>query len=229
MSILFLKSSAKTLLLSLMLFTCYSPLTHAEAADPEPLAIIKNIVSSILETMKQQRQEIMADPQTLYQITDQHLVPHVDITTMSRLVLAQHWRAANDAHRQRFATEFLLLLQRFYVNALMENPQNIDAILNAADSLISYKPLQIQEDSRDLTIRADVKLPSGMIVPVGFSMLRDKAGVWKIYDVVVEGGSLIINYRASFGSEIQRDGLEATLKRMQATNVELLQKQAQLQ
>ncbi|MBF0471002.1 MAG: ABC transporter substrate-binding protein [Gammaproteobacteria bacterium] len=215
-----LQKPFRLIVASLLLFSVIT--TPVQASEPEPLTLIKSIVDNILTSLKNERDAVVGDPQLLYTITNTHLVPHVDIETMSRLVLAQQWRKATEAQREEFSRQFITLLQRFYVNALMEDPSNIDGILKIADKLMRYQPLNLNDDERKTTVRAEVTLPSGMVVPVGFSLLRNKEGVWKIYDVIVEGGSLIVNYRASFASEIKRDGLDAVLKRLEDKNNELL-------
>jgi phospholipid transport system substrate-binding protein len=63
-----------------------------------------------------------------------------------------------------------------------------------------------------------VKRESGDKVPVNFS-LRKTDGVWKAWDVVIEGISYVKSFRTDFGSEIEAKGLDEVINRLETTNV----------
>ncbi len=67
------------------------------------------------------------------------------------------------------------------------------------------------------TVRTEVKRSSGDKVPVNFS-LRKVDGVWKAWDVVIEGISYVKTFRTDFGSEIQQKGLDEVIIRLEADN-----------
>jgi phospholipid transport system substrate-binding protein len=64
------------------------------------------------------------------------------------------------------------------------------------------------------TVRTEVKRSSGDKVPVNFS-LRKTDGVWKAWDVVIEGISYVKSFRTDFGSEIQQKGLDEVINRLE--------------
>ena len=65
------------------------------------------------------------------------------------------------------------------------------------------------------TVRTEVKRESGEKVPVNFS-LRKTDGVWKAWDVVIEGISYVKSFRTDFASEIQQKGLDEVIARLEA-------------
>ena len=118
--------------------------------------------------------------------------------------------------RDRFKT----LLVRFYVSALLDDPEQLDRLLDKGDSLIAFQPAQVAEAGDRARVRAEVHPPDGGPVTVIFSLFR-KGSEWKIYDVNVEGISIVINYRGSFGSRINRIGLDALIEELAEHNKRL--------
>jgi phospholipid transport system substrate-binding protein len=103
--------------------------------------------------------------------------------------------------------EFRTLLVRTYTAAFTQyKNQSID-----------YKPLRISPSDTDVVVRSLIKQPTGQ--PVGVDYGMEKLGdAWKIYDVKIEGISLVENYRNTFNSEIQRTGVEGLIKALSEKN-----------
>ena len=190
-------------------------------ANVPPHEMLNQVTERMLETLRVEREAIAQQPSHLFTVVEQVLVPHVEINVMSRFVLGQHWRRANADQQARFAEEFKNLLVRFYVSALLDDPAQLDKLL-ASDNIIRFLPVTVPDDTRTTTVRGEVFLPGGQRVPVSFSMMRIESGEWLLYDVNVDGISLVANYRTSFAADINRDGLEALITRMAERNRRLL-------
>jgi phospholipid transport system substrate-binding protein len=208
------------LLGSLLLFS----LAVRAEANVAPHAMLQSVTEEIFTVLKREKETIHKQPTHLFDLVEEVLLPHVDMEVMSRYVLGKYWRTASADQRQRFIEEFKNLLVRFYVSALLDDPSQLDELLANTDGLIRYKPVNLAPDARKTTVRAEVYMPNGgPKVPVSFNLFRNDSGNWMMYDVNVDGISLVTNYRSSFAVEVKRDGLDALIARLAARNQELLE------
>src|SRR5574339_612976 len=113
--------------------------TQVAAANvEEPRVMLESVSKELLGKLKSEQAQVNAKPQRMFDIVDQVLVPHVDLETMSRMVLGKHWRTATPEQRARFTAEFRTLMVRFYVSALLDDPKQIDTILAHSDTIITF-------------------------------------------------------------------------------------------
>jgi len=211
----------KNLLLPFFLVTAFFLASPGARADVAPHQVLRTASDEMFSVLHTHRAELRSRPQELYGLVDQILAPHVDFQLISQLVLGKHWRTADADQRAQFVSEFRTLLVRFYVGALLEDPRKLDELLDFSDTLIQFRPAEVLDDTRKALVRAEVHLPAGNVVLVSFN-LHHKGETWKVYDVVVEGVSLVTNYRTSFANEVRQGGLDALIERLAARNRALL-------
>ena len=146
-----------------------------------------------------------ADPTKLDSLVANVLLPNFDTEYAARLVLGQTWRTATPDQRKRFVDGFYHSLLRNYGAALVDFTADRFVILpykgEAADTMA--------------TVRTEVKRESGDKIPVNFS-LRKVDGVWKAWDVVIEGISYVKSFRTDFAAEIQQKGLDEVITRLES-------------
>lgn len=208
-------------LLSAWLVLLGAPAAAAGAQIP-PEQAMQDLSTTMIATLKRDRAEVNAHPQRLFQLVDQVLAPHVDFPRMSGWVLGRYWRQATPEQRKRFIAAFRTMLVRFYTAALLDNPSQLDQLLAHSNHLITFLPTRnISGDSA--VVRSEVHLPGGKTVQVAFAV-NDRDGAWKVYDVNVEGISLVMNYRSSFAEQIQRNGLDGLIAQLEQRNRELMDK-----
>lgn len=194
----------------------------AQASVP-PHQMLEGVTQELLTVLKAEQGAIAEKHERLFEVVEQVLLPHVDLGVMSRYVLGKYWRTANESQRERFSSEFKNLMVRFYVSAILEDPNKLGELLEDSDNLISYLPVEADESTTKTRVRAEVHMPNGgPRVPVSFSLFK-KDEQWMLYDVNVDGISLVSNYRSSFATEMRSDGLDALIERLTARNTELLQ------
>ncbi len=211
--------------LAALLWLCLA--IPAWANVPPPDALLESVSTEMIDALEAEREAVKDNPERLFTLVEEILVPHVDTETMARMVLGAHWRRASEEQRARFTEQFKTLMIRFYVSALLDDPSELDRLLEQKDRLIQILPTQHGEDERRARVRAEVRPPEGPVVPVSFSLYRREAGdPWQVYDVNVEGISIIINYRNSFGSQISREGLDALIQELTTRNQQLWEKAA---
>lgn len=206
---------------SLLLVTLLSGQASATVA---PQTMLEAVTDEIIDAFKREQETVKHEPTQMFALVEKILLPHVDMDVMSRYVLGKYWRTATEEQRERFRQEFKDLLVRFYVSALLDDPARLDELLANSENLIKYIPVNIDDSTRKTTVRAEVSMPNGgPKIPVSFSLFRNTEGEWMMYDVNVDGISLVTNYRSSFAAEIKRDGLDALLDRLTERNQSLLE------
>lgn len=181
------------------------PVSAIAVAEQTPTEIVEATAQEILKAMNGKREHYRQNPDELYGLVDQLLVPRFDRVYAARLVLGKHWRAASKTQRQRFIDGFYRSLLRQYAEGLLEFTADTMTIL----------PSRGEDDESKATVRTVVKLEDGTEVPVHYRMRRTDRG-WKVWDVVVEGISYVKNYRTDFDSEINAKGLDAVLARLES-------------
>lgn len=178
---------------------------QAQTTDPETL--VKQTTEQVLRTLEQNQARIKEDPQVVFGLVQDIVLPHFDFELMSRLVLARHWRTATPEQQRQFVDAFRQLLIRTYGTSLSQySGQQVDFLPSPADP-----------DPKRATVRTQVRQPDGPPIPITYQ-LRQTGDTWKVFDVVIEGLSLVQNYRTSFASEIQQRGLDALIARIQERN-----------
>jgi phospholipid transport system substrate-binding protein len=183
-----------------------APATGARAADSDAQAIVQDTTQRVLETLRREGDALKSDPQRLYALVDDLVVPHFDFEQMARWVLGRHWRGASAEQREAFVQQFEKLLVRTYSLALAEY----------RDQSVQYQGTR-KRSASEATVRAAIKQASGPEIPIVYEMHRTEKG-WQVYDVAVAGVSLVITYRSSFGQEIKRNGLDSLIERMGEKN-----------
>jgi phospholipid transport system substrate-binding protein len=180
----------------------------APAANPSsmgPQEIVENSAKRMLVELDANRPMYAKDPKKLDALVGNVLLPNFDTEYAARLVLGQTWRTATPEQRKRFVDAFYHSLLRNYGAALVDFTADRFVIL----------PYKGDPAETMATVRTEVKRSSGAKVPVNFS-LRKTDGVWKAWDVVIEGISYVKSFRTDFGSEIQQKGLDEVINRLES-------------
>lgn len=179
----------------------------AWAQPQEPDALVRETSDRMLAVLKQQHDAIEAEPARLYGLVQDIVLPHFDFERMSRWVLGKHWRQANAEQQREFVEQFRTLLVRTYGTALLEY----------TDQQVKILPARISADGKDATVRTEVAKPGAPPIPINYAMYRADAD-WKVYDVIIDGVSLVSNYRTTFATEIRANGIDALIKRLADRN-----------
>lgn len=179
----------------------------ALAAPVSPLEVVRSTSEQMLDRLRAERSLIEAEPARLYGLVEDIVLPHFDFRRMAQWVLGKYWRRATPEERERFTSEFRTLLVRTYSTAL----------LDYTDQEIHYLPLKLPEGASDATVRTEVVQPGGPPIPIDYRMYWD-GSEWKVYDVAINGVSLVANYRSTFAAEIRQRGLDALIARLAERN-----------
>lgn len=186
-------------------------------AEDDPKALLQNASTKMINALNDNREKIKTDPNITQQLIEENLMPHLDFITASKYVLGSSWDTASKEQKIGFIKAFRTLLLRFYSSALTEYLSNHDDKLDPT-TIVFYDPGEITSDQ--VTIRSDVQPKSGKPVPVNYQMRKTRSG-WKVFDVSVEGVSVITTYKTSFASEIQQGGLDKLIASINDRNEKL--------
>ena len=170
-----------------------------------PQELVENSAKRMLQELDANRAMYANNPAKLDALVANVLLPNFDTEYAARLVLGQYWRTATPDQRKRFVDAFYHSLLRNYGAALVNFTADRFVIL----------PYRGDPGDTMATVRTEVKKSSGEKVPVDFS-LRKTDGVWKAWDVVIEGISYVKSFRTDFGAEIQQKGLDEVINRMES-------------
>ncbi|HYB33509.1 MAG TPA: ABC transporter substrate-binding protein [Steroidobacteraceae bacterium] len=183
----------------------------AAAAAAAPLAegpaqVVENAANGMLGDLDKDRDTYRRDPAKVGQLVDKYLLPHFDNEYSARLVLGQHWRNATPEQRQRFIDAFYHSLLNNYGSAIVDF---------TADRLKIFPTRDIDPEAKNATVRTEVRRSNGDRVSVNYYLRRTPQG-WKVWDVVIDGISYVNSYREDFGAQIQQQGIDAVIKRLEA-------------
>lgn len=189
----------------------FMPLSNAVAADLSPAELAIEDASTKLKN-KMQAPGFTKDFKQITVAVEEIIYPHVDFDHISALVLGKNWKGASDEEKKRFKQEFQTLLVRTYSRAFME----------FKDWSVRFLPLSKDEAADKVIVKTEVLQPGKQPIAVSYRMLQVK-GEWKAYDIMIEGVSLVTNYRTSFKNEIDKSGsLTAVIDMLEKRNKEAL-------
>ncbi|MDH5423619.1 MAG: ABC transporter substrate-binding protein [Gammaproteobacteria bacterium] len=169
--------------------------------------LIKNTSEQVLKALEEQKERLKKDPNHVYKLVDEIILPNIDFEKMAKLALGKNWRKANKSEQKAFTVAFRQLLVRTYSKSLSEY---------SGQKLI-YLPFRMADGDTEVTVRTEIDQQSGFPIPVDYSLFL-KGDEWKVYDIKIDGLSLVTNYRGSFAKEIRAKGIAELIKKLQDKN-----------
>lgn len=176
-------------------------------AGVAPDELVKSTAEDVLAVVKSDKDIQNGDRQKIYALAEEKILPNFDFERVSRMVLGKHWRSASKAQQAAFQREFRSLMLRTYASALSKY----------RNQTIDFKPLHMQPGATDVTVESEIIQPGGQPIGVDYS-LQKTGDSWKVYDIVIEGVSLVTNYRGQFNNEIRQSGIDGLIKKLSDKN-----------
>ena len=167
-------------------------------AAQSPDLLVRETTDKVLQELTVNRETLEADVNRLYQMVDDIVLPHFDFTRMSKLVLGKHWKKATEDQRREFQQEFKSLLVRTYATALFEY----------TGQEIIYKPFHNKKGADRVVVKTEIVPNDGPNIPLHYSLSKGKNGAWLVYDISIDGISLVTNYRSAYGRIIESEGID---------------------
>ncbi|MDF1758849.1 MAG: ABC transporter substrate-binding protein [Legionellaceae bacterium] len=176
-------------------------------AQESPVPMLENSANNIIATLKHNQGSLKSDPQIVNKAITVYLLPHVDIQGMSRSVLGrQNWNKISSSERQDFTTAFTQLVVRTYAVPLA----------GYSGETVKFKPLRGDVNQRFTQVNSVIYRPNGQKIPLSYSLVAKKEG-WKVYDVSIEGVSLLQSFRSQFNASLKTESMRALIQKMNKT------------
>jgi phospholipid transport system substrate-binding protein len=176
-------------------------------AQESPEALVKRVSDEVLAIVKSDKDVANGNTAKVVQLAEQKVLPHFDFERMTRLAVGKNWSQANDAQKQALVKEFRTLLVRTYSSSLGQY----------RNQAIEVKPGKTAAADKETTVRTQIVQQGGPPIPIDYSMEKKDSG-WMVYDVVIDGASLVTTYRGTFNDQVQRGGIDGLVKTLQERN-----------
>lgn len=176
----------------------------AAQAASAPDQLVRERTDKIISLLKTNKDTYAKDHKKLYAMVQEQVLPYFDFRAMSRLVLGKHWREASEDQRNRFTNEFRDLLVRTYATAL----------LKYTNEQVAYLPFRMSPEEKTVVVKTEVKQGSGgPTIPINYSFYPAD-NTWKVFDVTIDGISLVTTYRGTYAEKIRNGGIDALIAGM---------------
>ena len=195
----------RTLLTILALaFGGQSAVGHASNLPPDVLA--RTTTQEVLAVLKQDRDIQAGDLNKIHQLVEAKILPNFDFNRMTQLAVGRNWARATPQQKQVLVAEFRNLLVRTYAGALTA----------FSTQTVEFEPLTLRPGDEDVTVRSKIRQAGGQPpLAIDYSMYKTSFG-WKVYDVSIDGVSLVTNYRATFASTVRQSGIDGLIRNLRA-------------
>jgi len=175
-----------------------------------PDALVKNVTLEVVEIISKDKEIKAGSRSKLIQLIEEKVLPHFNFASMAALAMGQNWNKANSEQKKAVTEEFKTLLVRTYASALSAY----------SEQKFEFRPLRAKPTDTDVTVQVRVLQPGTQPVPIDYSMEKTAAG-WKVYDVMVGGVSLVVNYRTEFSNSVRNTGIDGLIRELQGKNKSL--------
>ena len=192
------------ILLTVGILLLASPMI-ANSAEQSATQLVERTADKMLTTLESRRAEVERKPQLINDLVDSILAPHFDFTQMTRLAVGRDWQKATPAQQQALTDSFRSLLVRTYAKSIMK--------YSGQD--IVYEAARPGTRSGTVVVPTEVRAPGSAPIPIDYSML-ERGNSWKVYDVVIDGVSMISNYRSQFRTTIATSGIDGLIEQLRA-------------
>ena len=180
---------------------------HASAQDVAPDALVSKVTADVLDAIKSDKQLQAGDRKKALALAEQKILPHVDFREAARLASSKAWNSATPEQQDQLVNEFRSLLVRIYSNA-------IDVYRGQTMKVL---PVRMASGATEVTGRNQYLSAGQPPVPVDYAMKKTPEE-WQIYDITVDGVSLVLTYRDEFAQITRVSGIDGLIKRLKEKN-----------
>lgn len=178
---------------------------RADALAPD--ALVRKSIDEVLAIIKADKDLQDGNSRKVHALVEEKVLPHFNFVRMTRLAVGRNWSQASEAQKAALTREFQTLLVRTYSTSISQY----------RNQTIDVKSAKLAPQDKDTHVKTVVNQPGGHPIPIDYGMeLTDKG--WKVYDVVVDGVSLVTTYRGSFNDQIQKSGIDGLVKMLSDRN-----------
>lgn len=185
---------------------CAIGVAQAEMLAPDDL--IKNTVQEVVAIIKSDKDIQAGNQKKILALVDAKVLPHFDFERMTQLAMGRPWRTATPEQKQALVREFRNMLVRTYtkVFSVYRNQE------------IEVKPLKPAADVTEVTVQTTIRKPGTPDIPVNYELKKNPEG-WKVFDIFIEGVSMVMSYRGTFTTQVEQNGIDGLIKTLTDKNI----------
>lgn len=174
--------------------------------NDDPQELLKEVAEKTFDRIAADRDKIDADPNYLKEIVKDEMMPYVDNMYASKKVLGRYLRDTTKEQRERFYRAFYDYLVATYARAFTQYDEDKHSV--------SFEPsADLAADARSAVVRTRVKEEGRPEIRLDFRIRYDSdEEIWKAYDLVVEGVSLLNSKQSEISSVIRANGIDKTIE-----------------
>lgn len=177
-------------------------------AELAPDELVRKTADDVITAIKSDKDIQAGNKSKIYKLAEEKILPNFDFDKISRLVIGKHWRASSEEQKLQFKEEFKNLLLRTYAVALGKYQ----------DQKIEFLPMRMKPEDKIVTVKSEIIQSGAQPVKVDYVLTRGGPQGWSVIDIIIEGVSLVTNYRGQFASEIKSNGMDGLIKALAAKN-----------
>ncbi len=197
----------KILLKSALVLIAALAATSSLAREPAPDVALKAATLEVISIVRQDKDIQAGNPTRIAHLVEIRILPHFDFDRMTRIAAARSWRQATPGQQKALTAEFKTLVVHTYSTALSAY----------RDRTIEFKSLRAPPGDSVVTIRSVMKQSGTAPLSMDYDLEKSAAG-WKVYDIKLDGVSLITNYRETFAIKIREGGMDGLIKSLAEKN-----------
>ncbi|RDI48788.1 MlaC/ttg2D family ABC transporter substrate-binding protein [Aquicella lusitana] len=203
------KLVATFLLVSLGWLVSMNAYAQSRAVQSDPVALLQYIANNMIAGLKANKATLKTKPQIVFRLANRYVVPYADLPEMSRRVLPpQIWNSATPSQRMQFQKEFTTTLIRTYASALT----------SYQDQTVQFYPIRGgYQGLRTVEVRSEITGSETQPIQVTYRLMR-VGSVWRLYDLSVEGVSMLESFRSQYAEILSSGSMEQLLQRMSQHN-----------
>ena len=179
----------------------------AHAQEPGPDVLVKTVSQEVIAEIRKDKALQAGDPAKIAGLVETKVVPHFDFRRITQIAVGRGWRSATPEQQDRLTEEFKILLVRTYSGALT----------SYRDHAIEVRPLRAAPSDTEVTVRSVVRQTGAPQVAIEYDLAKTGGG-WKVYDVRIDGISLVATYRSAFAEEFANRGVDGLISLLARKN-----------
>lgn len=174
------------------------------AAQESPVPMLENSSNSIINTLKKNQTSLKSNPQIVNNAIVTYLLPHIDVDGMSRSVLGrQVWNKISPQERKDFTSAFTKLVIRTYAVPIAEY----------SGETVQFMPTRGYNEARFVQVKSIIVRPNGQKIPLTYSLVS-RNSKWMIYDLSVDGISLLQSYKTQINTSLQKSTIRELINQI---------------
>lgn len=192
-----------------LVMSCLAVVTPAQASPSgDPVSLLQYIAKNMIDGLRANKATLKTKPTIVYNLAYKYVVPYANLNEMSKRVLPPRiWNSATDSQRKEFQKLFTTTVIRTYASALT----------NYQDQTIKFFPVRGGTGGATVEVNSQIVSSQNQPISVTYRLVHTGSG-WRLYDMSVEGVSMLGSFRAQFADILSQGDMNTLLDRLSGHN-----------